>query len=62
MERLEILSVFRNAARENAKQLSLANNRITEIPPEIGELTQLSQLNLSDNMLNKLPPEIGRVG
>lgn len=35
--------------------------RLTEIPPEIGNLTNLLFLNISNNQLTNLPPEIGNL-
>jgi Leucine-rich repeat (LRR) protein len=43
----------------NLKQLSLANNMINEIPPEIKMLVNLEQLNLMRNKLREIPSEIG---
>ena len=42
-------------------KLSLAWQKPTELPPEIGRLTNLQALNLSGNRLTVLPPEIGRL-
>ena len=43
--------------------LNLYDNQLTgEIPPEIGDLTNLSNLNLSSNQLSgEIPPEIGKI-
>ena len=41
----------------NLTALSLSNNRLTTLPPEIAELTRLTKLNISDNLL-PIPPEI----
>lgn len=42
-------------------KLSLAWQKLTALPPEIGRLTSLQTLNLSGNQLTTLPPEIGRL-
>jgi len=44
-------------------ELDLSNSGLTgEIPPEIGNLTNLSYLNLEDNQLTgSIPPEIGNL-
>ena len=43
--------------------LNLSNNSLTgSIPPEVGNLTNISQLNLSDNQLSgEIPSEICNV-
>ena len=43
--------------------LNLAQNELTgEIPPEIGNLTNLTYLNLNNNQLTgEIPPEIGQL-
>ena len=40
------------------KSLDLSRRELTELPPEIGNLTNLTELNLSSNQLATLPPEI----
>ena len=39
--------------------LDLSYSQLTILPPEIGQLTNLSELNLTYNQLTNLPPEIG---
>ncbi len=41
--------------------LYLNDNRLTALPPEIGNLTGLTWLNLRRNQLTALPPEIGNL-
>jgi Leucine rich repeat len=41
--------------------LSLAKNRLTELPAEIGQLSVLEILDLSNNKLTELPVEIGQL-
>jgi len=43
------------------KELSLYNNQLNSIPPEIGQLSMLQILNLSNNQLHSIPPEIGQL-
>ena len=44
---------------ENTTELGLSENQLTgEIPPEIGNLTNLTYLNLGLNQLTGIPPEI----
>jgi Leucine-rich repeat (LRR) protein len=37
------------------------HNKLSMLPPEIGQLTGLHTLDLSDNKLRMLPPEIGQL-
>lgn len=41
--------------------VGLSNNRIGELPPEIGNLVKLKRLNLKNNNLSTLPLEIGKL-
>lgn len=48
-------------AAEREATLDLRNMGLTELPPEIGQLTQLEMLNLLDNQLSSLPASIGQL-
>jgi hypothetical protein len=41
--------------------LRLDGNQLTSIPPEIGQLTNLTDLSLDCNQLTSIPPEIGQL-
>ena len=41
--------------------LNLSNLGLTNLPPEIGQLTALTKLDLSSNQLSALPPAIGQL-
>ncbi|MEM6281281.1 MAG: leucine-rich repeat domain-containing protein [Chloroflexota bacterium] len=55
LERIE------EAARTNATQLDLSWLQLTELPPEIGQLTALQYLALSVNQLTELPPQVSQL-
>ena len=55
------LETISDAVRYGATFLTLANRRITNLPPEIGGLVTLESLHLSSNQLTNLPPEIGNL-
>ena len=57
----ELLQIIEQAARDGVKTLDLSGKELTSLPPEIGQLTNLSQLDLRRNQLSQLPPEIGQL-
>ena len=59
--RAKALKRIEEAAQTRAARLSLRDLGLTELPPEIGKLTNLTSLNLSENQLTALPPEIGKL-
>lgn len=66
----ELLQLIDQAAAEGWTELDLAGKGLTELPPEIGKLTQLEVLILGKwkdskqegNQLESLPREIGELG
>ena len=59
MNKRELLQTINKAVKDGATQLYLAQEGITELPPEIGKLHNLTELDLSHNHLAALAPEIG---
>ncbi|WP_107666955.1 leucine-rich repeat domain-containing protein, partial [Cyanothece sp. BG0011] len=57
----ELLQVIEQAAKDKRKFLKLWDKNLNSLPPEIGQLTNLTSLNLSFNQLTDLPPEIGQL-
>ena len=57
----ELLEIISTAAREKQTQLELRECDITSLPPEIGQLTDLTRIYLNGNKLESLPPEIGNL-
>lgn len=40
------------------KKLTMHGNQLQQIPPEIGQLTNLQELHLQGNLLSELPNEL----
>ena len=59
--RADILDKINQAAVADAKELNLANYGMTSLPPEIGNLSNLTKLVLQNNDLTHLPVEIGKL-
>ena len=49
------------AEETGATRLDLHIMQLTNLPPEIGNLSNLRTLNLHENQLSSLPPEIGKL-
>ena len=60
-QRAEALRRIEEAARTGATELNLSNMGLTELPPEIWNLTKLTKLYLVGNRLTVLPPQIGNL-
>ena len=50
-----MISINGKMVNKDIKKLDLSNNELTQLPVEIGQLTQVTTLNLSNNKLTKLP-------
>ena len=58
MERPSVLHLIAQAVEEQWEELDLSGMNLTELPPEIATLTNLTTLYLSDNNLTALPEAI----
>ena len=58
---LEAQATIAQAARDCSKSLHLSGLGLTSVPPEIGQLANLTTLYLSKNQLTSVPPEIGQL-
>ena len=56
-----MISINGKKVNKDIKNLNLSNNKLTHLPVEIGQLTQLTELDLSYNKLTQLPVEIGHL-
>ncbi len=54
-------SRIKAAKQRRQKSLDLSGKQLSEVPPEIGELTGLLSLDLSNNQLSALPDEIANL-
>ena len=61
MDQKELLRIIERAAKYWEADIDLSGKGLTELPPEIGQLTRLTRLDLSNNQLTALPPEIGQL-
>jgi internalin A len=56
-----ILEKFEQARLEKAERLSFFFSDLQQLPPEVGQLTNLQKLSLSNTQLSSLPSEIGQL-
>jgi internalin A len=60
-ELLALIEILELATDGELTELDLKAEGLTELPQEIGRLTNLTSLNLRGNKLTHLPPEIGKL-
>ncbi len=61
MERLSVRDLITQAAEEHWEELNLSGMGLSELPLEIGQLTNLTSLNLSSNILKAFPEVISQL-
>ena len=59
MDAEEVLSKINQAALKEASELDLSGLGLKSLPPQVGNLTNLTFLDLEHNELTALPSEIG---
>ena len=57
----EVLELIQRAKDERAWMLDLSNKNLTEIPPEIPQLTSLQYLNLRNNQIREIPEALAQL-
>ena len=57
----EVLELIQQAKDERAEKLDLSNKNLTEIPPEIAQLTSLQYLNLRNNQISEIPEALAQL-
>ncbi|TRV14479.1 MAG: leucine-rich repeat domain-containing protein [Microcystis wesenbergii Mw_MB_S_20031200_S109] len=57
----EVLELIQRAKDERAWELDLSNKNLTEIPPEIAQLTSLPRLDLGHNQIREIPEALAQL-
>ena len=58
----ELITLIDQAVAEGWTELDLSGRELTELPTEIGKLTNLKMLSLSGNQITELPSTISQQG
>ncbi|MDB9419441.1 hypothetical protein PN467_02600 [Microcystis aeruginosa CS-563/04] len=56
----KVLELIQQAKDERAGKLALSGRNLTEIPPEIAQLTSLQYLGLNNNQIREIPEASAR--
>ncbi|MFM8308906.1 MAG: leucine-rich repeat domain-containing protein, partial [Microcystis aeruginosa] len=57
----EVLELIQQAKDERAGKLDLSGRNLTEIPPEIPQLTSLQYLYLRNNQISEIPEALAHL-
>ncbi|MBC1196306.1 leucine-rich repeat protein [Microcystis aeruginosa BLCCF158] len=57
----EVLELIQRAKDERAGKLDLSDRNLTEIPPEIPQLTSLKRLDLNNNQIREIPEALAQL-
>jgi internalin A len=57
----KVLELIQQAKDERARELALSGRNLTEIPPEIAQLTSLQSLDLSYNQISEIPEALAQL-
>ena len=57
----EVLELIQQAKDERAGKLDLSGGNLTEIPPEIAQLTRLRDLYLYNNQIREIPEALAQL-
>ncbi|HEY83668.1 MAG TPA: hypothetical protein G4N96_00945 [Chloroflexi bacterium] len=61
MNKQQLLTLIDQAAKDDRTELDLSSRGLTELPPEIGQLTELEWLDLNSTQLSApLPPWLSK--
>jgi internalin A len=60
-EEPKVLELIQRAKDERAGQLDLSYGNLTEIPPEIAQLTSLGYLDLYNNQISEIPEALAQL-
>jgi len=61
MTQSELTQYIQQLVPKKVTELTLCFEELTELPPDLGQLTQLQTLDLSFNQLTQFPPEIAQL-
>ncbi len=61
MTQAELLKIIEEAKKSGQTELDLSGNQLTHLPPEIGNLTNLTVLDITNNSLKEFPWSLSKL-